>query len=950
MGIKKGDIQHLKTLRIASKPAQKGNIDKVIALYEDRKIEKFKTAEGIILKLLSSRPNTGIKLIEKYGEYISAKGKTPGTKLKPPKVKPIIVEQIKKCSAFVILYIRNVKGEDTEAKIYTRVRDFGGLRQLVAQNFELALGPKSISKLESSKGSLIINMPEGDNSKFLILVDILKENDDFKDIAAVKNGYLAGLYVVRIDYPDEAEAEQYRPRENLSRDTTKSSCYYQYINTELDLTADTLHTALVNKAYTENECWINTLYDNYKDTLLSLKKRKVITRESILQILDKTEDDIKNGLSINDVLPFFKKFNLSVRIFDLFYKCIFKYDPEKRDHHNKVLYCMMVDNHIYTINQNAISLQHVSEEGGLTENIIFASSDYKVKEREAKPNFMIDTINDIFKPRLDEEGEEAKTVFLIHKSNNLIGLLYDLLEVGYKPGIGLIRGNIASLKLEFDGVLYIIKTQQISPATMDGFICVDQEIIYNKMNNAMISTQNRIFKYDHKSYYTEIDIDIFDEYRTIPNVYMFDSKLKFKSSELVEIDVTRAYTAAFIKIDRIPIFNEFDCFTCYTDQEIEELNLYIIESTTFNIFCNKRFNLCYGRFIDKLSNIKIIAFKRPSFIKKVDYKQIIDELYDMNISENAEQDVYIKKLIANVNFGLLEKSVNHAEKAHLFDNLSEARHYEKEYGGNINFIRQFKEVITEGVSDLDVVVDVDENGEFISKKDVIIYEDGTDNISRGLSYVETHNPLHILSFKATAKLRNGFRYIKELLLQHHALVMFEAYQRLTENNIKVFSVKTDAYTINASDLVLCQKVLNFEKNIGNWRVSKTEDIIFPYGKQAAMIDNLQITITDPVSVELEVLDEWDTKAICKLFEDHKRVMVRAEYAGSGKTYACKYMEQLGHKVLFVCPTNVLDLNDRDSGCTLNEFFSVGMTEDETKNIKKFDDNSYDVIDLMRYIC
>ena len=57
----------------------------------------------------------------------------------------------------------------------------------------------------------------------------------------------------------------------------------------------------------------------------------------------------------------------------------------------------------------------------------------------------------------------------------------------------------------------------------------------------------------------------------------------------------------------------------------------------------------------------------------------------------------------------------------------------------------------------------------------------------------------------------------------------------------------------------------------------------------------------------------DTKAICKLFEDHKRVMVRAEYAGSGKTYACKYMKQLGHKVLFVCPTNVLVQNNRDSG-------------------------------------
>ena len=176
----------------------------------------------------------------------------------------------------------------------------------------------------------------------------------------------------------------------------------------------------------------------------------------------------------------------------------------------------------------------------------------------------------------------------------------------------------------------------------------------------------------------------------------------------------------------------------------------------------------------------------------------------MRISENAEQDAYIKKLIANVNIGLLEKSVNHTEKAYLFDNLSEARHFEKEYGGNINFIRQFKEVITEEVSDLDVVVDVDENDEFVYKQD-------ESKISRSVSYKETHHPLHILSFKATAKLRNGFRYIKELLLQHHALVMFEAYQRMTDNNIKVFSVKTDAFTINASDLVSCRKLLNFQK-------------------------------------------------------------------------------------------------------------------------------------------
>ena len=83
--------------------------------------------------------------------------------------------------------------------------------------------------------------------------------------------------------------------------------------------------------------------------------------------------------------------------------------------------------------------------------------------------------------------------------------------------------------------------------------------------------------------------------------------------------------------------------------------------------------------------------------------------------------------------------------------------------------------------------------------------------------------------------------------------MFEAYQRMTDNNINVFSIKTDAFTIKASDLVACKNLWNFNKDIGNWRVSKTEDIMFPYGKVSMMKENLQITITDPISINLELL-------------------------------------------------------------------------------------------------
>ena len=124
---------------------------------------------------------------------------------------------------------------------------------------------------------------------------------------------------------------------------------------------------------------------------------------------------------------------------------------------------------------------------------------------------MTDTIDDILK-LAKVTASDTPTRFLIHKSNNLIDLLYDCIASCYKPGIGFTRGNVSSIKLELNGILYIIKTQQISPSTMDGFITIDQEAIYNKMNEAMIATQNKIFKNDHKSYYTNIDIDILAEY------------------------------------------------------------------------------------------------------------------------------------------------------------------------------------------------------------------------------------------------------------------------------------------------------------------------------------------------------------------------------------------------------------------------------------------------------
>ena len=52
---------------------------------------------------------------------------------------------------------------------------------------------------------------------------------------------------------------------------------------------------------------------------------------------------------------------------------------------------------------------------------------------------------------------------------------------------------------------------------------------------------------------------------------------------------------------------------------------------------NKRCSLCYGFFLKKLlstTGVDVLAVKHPSFVRKVHYKRLIDDLWKMEISEN----------------------------------------------------------------------------------------------------------------------------------------------------------------------------------------------------------------------------------------------------------------------------------------------------------------------------
>ena len=104
---------------------------------------------------------------------------------------------------------------------------------------------------------------------------------------------------------------------------------------------------------------------------------------------------------------------------------------------------------------------------------------------------------------------------------------------------------------------------------------------------------------------------------------------------------------------------------------------------------NKQYNLIYGQFLDFFKeDVEILYYKEPSFIKNVNYSEILKILFNTHISDNKTEDTYLKKLISCVNIGLLEKGTNKAQKSYIFDSLDETRHYQAQYGGRISILRK----------------------------------------------------------------------------------------------------------------------------------------------------------------------------------------------------------------------------------------------------------------------
>ena len=180
---------------------------------------------------------------------------------------------------------------------------------------------------------------------------------------------------------------------------------------------------------------------------------------------------------------------------------------------------------------------------------------------------------------------------------------------------------------------------------------------------------------------------------------------------------------------------------------------------------------------------RILYYKQPSRTYKCNYKEIIDESWKHEISSNSDLDKTIKKLIANINFGLLEKGGSTSQKSMVFKHLKEAVNYQTEYGGKIHKLTDVEVEHIETKSDNSIKINEYEN--------------------EGVSY-------YVLNLKDKAQLQNGFRYIKELLLQYHTFKMYQDYYKLRSNGVRVYSVSVYRVMELEDGELASMKILNYQ--------------------------------------------------------------------------------------------------------------------------------------------
>ena len=340
--------------RVPTSTLQK--INRIIDLYEDRKITQLTTAENLIKGIATNNEKQKAKGMKQYEksiekfeaqEPITERMKATAEKARQgkidKKVKTVRTRIVGKTKASVasrltravanrgfgnqksysiryMLFTTNegaVDGVPTKkVKPAFKVDGTPYFPLFAGKEFKQA-NIKATPFIETLVNRKITQ--QRDKPLFKKVTMFLKRDVDVKNALIELLNYTDAIIMYNVD---EAETtENYDVEDEGLRDTTNISIYNFYHQTLIDTEKETVKEAIQNNNHKENERWINHLLETYEGTELTREKRgslaKTLSRKKILELLNTTEEDIHEyGISINNMKKISQFFSIPVKLYN----------------------------------------------------------------------------------------------------------------------------------------------------------------------------------------------------------------------------------------------------------------------------------------------------------------------------------------------------------------------------------------------------------------------------------------------------------------------------------------------------------------------------------------------------------------------------------------------------------------------------------------------------------
>ena len=242
-------------------------VNKILTLYNQSKISNITTAENIIRKLINNNTEKEEKkILKQYNKLISKyeSNQPLNIRLKQAKNKEYHIVDI----IFYSEFKKRQEGETDEQ--YNKRRKEAKLYKNKWEKMNiLSFGLKISSQLlVECYRRLLINDNSEDTYK---LFKNVMESISKQSMAEYLYYNVEALYILNYTKDNRDNKEYYvEPYTKKARDSNQCiSMYSKYISTNIDTKYTTLKKSIENIHHIDNECWINTLYDYYGNTILS---------------------------------------------------------------------------------------------------------------------------------------------------------------------------------------------------------------------------------------------------------------------------------------------------------------------------------------------------------------------------------------------------------------------------------------------------------------------------------------------------------------------------------------------------------------------------------------------------------------------------------------------------------------------------------------------------------